>query len=118
KRTKMRFAVGSSGIALFGVTKTPKVNVEPAVIGKTNEGAIPLMHWPVTALVWHSRAIAGSTAVPVSADTVIKPAAPTFAVATANTPVRPGPGLETMPVLPIVAARATMSGTGPAEADR
>src|SRR5262249_54996770 len=50
-----------------------------------------------------------------SADAVIFPLAPTFTVATANTPVPVAPGMSTMPFLPIVAASATMSGIGVAD---
>src|SRR4029434_10422233 len=54
----------------------------------------------------------GSVALPVSADAVIFPLAPTFTVATANAPVPVVPGTFTMPSLVVVAAKATMSGTG------
>jgi len=49
---------------------------------------------------------------------VISAAAPTFAVATANTPVAVGPGMFTMPSPLVVAAKATISGIGVAEAEK
>ena len=45
------------------------------------------------------------------------PLAPTFTVATAKAPVPFVPGIFTMPSLVVVAANATMSGTGVAEAE-
>src|SRR5262245_5093902 len=54
---------------------------------------------------------------PVSVDAVISPPAPTFTVATANTPVPFAPGIFTMPSPLGVAARATMSGVGVVDAD-
>ena len=59
----------------------------------------------------------GSVALPVSADAVIFPLAPTFTVATAKAPVPVVPGTFTMPSLVVVAAKATMSGTGVEEAE-
>ena len=59
----------------------------------------------------------GSVALPVSADAVIVPVAPTFTVATAKAPVPFGPEMFTMPSLVSVAAKATMSGTGVADAE-
>lgn len=54
----------------------------------------------------------------MSADAVMFPLAPTFAVATAKAPVPFVPGIFAMPSLVDVAANATMSGTGVAEAER
>src|SRR5262245_66600991 len=53
---------------------------------------------------------------PVSAEAVNWPRASTFTVATANTPVPFAPGMLTIPGS-ARAARATISGTGPDEAD-
>ena len=53
----------------------------------------------------------------MSADAVILPLAPTFTVATTNTPVPVLPGIFAIPSLVRVAASATMSGTGVAEAE-
>jgi hypothetical protein len=54
----------------------------------------------------------------VFAVAVIVPLAPTFTVATANTPVPVVPGILTMPSLVGVAARATISGIGVGAAER
>ena len=53
----------------------------------------------------------------MSADAVIVDPTPTLTVATAKIPTPDDPGIFTKPVLPTVAARATMSGTGDMEAD-
>src|SRR5262245_26320357 len=59
----------------------------------------------------------GRSAAPMSAEAVIVPPAPTFTVATANTPVPVVPGILTIPSLFRVAARATMSGPSGVEAE-
>ena len=59
----------------------------------------------------------GNDALPVSADAVMFPLAPTFTVATAKAPMPFVPRMFTMPSLVVVAANATMSGTGVAEAE-
>src|SRR4029453_432491 len=59
----------------------------------------------------------GSVALPVSAEAVILPLAPTFTVATANAPVPFIPEIFTIPSLVVVAAKATMSGTGVDDAE-
>ena len=59
----------------------------------------------------------GNDALPVSADAVIVPVAPTFTVATAKAPVLLVPRILTMPSLLRVAAQATMSETGVADAE-
>src|SRR6266536_2578538 len=59
----------------------------------------------------------GNVALPVSADAVILPLTPTFTVATAKAPVPFVPGIFTMPSLVVVATKATMSGTGVADAE-
>src|SRR5689334_5679161 len=61
--------------------------------------------------------VTGNVAAPVSAEAVIWPSTPTLTVATANTPVPVLPGTLTMPSLLMVAASATISGTGEVEAD-
>jgi hypothetical protein len=53
----------------------------------------------------------------VSADAVIVPLAPTFTVATAKAPGPLVPGTLTMPSLVVVAAKATISGTGVGDAE-
>ena len=75
------------------------------------------MHWPLAGLVWQSATLTGRRTPPVSAEAVMRPLAPTFTVAIANTPTPLAPGIPTTPVLPMVAARATMSGTADSEAD-
>src|SRR4030095_12811699 len=60
----------------------------------------------------------GNEELPVSADTVMVPAAPTFTVATAKAPVPFVPGMFAIPSLVSVAANATMSGNGVEEAER
>ena len=75
-------------------------------------------HAPVAGLVSQTKRVTGRLALPVSAEAVIIPPEPTFAVATANTPVPSGPGILETPSFVNVAAKATMSGTGLAEADR
>ena len=60
----------------------------------------------------------GSVALPVSADAVMFPLAPRFTVATANAPVPCVARIFTMPSLVGVTTKATMSGTGVAEAER
>ena len=53
----------------------------------------------------------------MSAETVTAPAAPTLTVATAKAPVGGAPARWMIPVLGLVAARATMSGIGPDAAE-
>ena len=79
-------------------------------------GAAP-RHWPVVGLVSQSARLTGRLIPPVSAEAVMVSLAPTFTVATANTPVPVVPGIFTIPSLVKVAARATMSGIGLAEAE-
>ena len=71
-------------------------------------GPMAETHWPVAGFVSQRLIITGKAAFPVSAEAVIVPVAPTFTVATANTPVPVAPGMSTMP--PLAAAKATMSG--------
>src|SRR5262245_34669255 len=61
--------------------------------------------------------LTGNVNPPVSVDAVIVPSAPTFTVATARAPVPFVPRMFTMPSLVAVAAKATMSGTGVADAE-
>src|SRR2546427_1445902 len=62
--------------------------------------------------------VSGSGTPPVSGDAVTVPLAPTLTVATANTPVPVAPATFTTPLFVSVAARATMSGIGVAEAEK
>jgi hypothetical protein len=83
-------------------------------------------HTLVVGFVWQSAMLTGRLARPVSADAVMLALAPTLTVATAKTPVPVAtarapvsvdPGMSTIPGS-LLAARATMSGTGFVEADR
>src|SRR5262245_623303 len=62
--------------------------------------------------------VTGSTAPPVSADAVMAPETPTFAVATAKKPARGVPARSTMPSLPRVVATAAVAGMGVGEAEK
>ena len=75
------------------------------------------MQSPVTGLVSHRLIATGNVVLLVSADAVIVPVAPTFTVATAKAALPLVPGMFTMPSLVVVAAKATMSGIGVAEAE-
>ena len=61
--------------------------------------------------------VTGNVVLPVSAEAVMVPPAPTFTVATENIPVPVVPGIFVMPSLLIVAAKATMSGVEVDEAE-
>src|SRR5262245_7406773 len=78
---------------------------------------MPEMHCPVAGLVSHKKTFTGKDALPVSADAVMLALAPTLTVATEKAPVPSVPGMFAMPSLVTVAAKATMSGTGVAEAE-
>jgi hypothetical protein len=73
---------------------------------------------PVTGLVSQIKIFTGIFAPPVSADAVMVALAPTFTVATAKAPAPPAPGTFKTPSLLVVAAKATMSGTGELEAEK
>src|SRR5262245_21688567 len=116
KRTKMRLLPGSKGTVPPPVTKTATDGWAPAGMVVVTVGPAGCRHTPAV-LVWQSDTVIGSATVPVSAETVMVPDAPTFTVATAKKPVPVGPGIFTRPSLSTVAARATMSGTGMAAAE-
>ncbi len=59
----------------------------------------------------------GSVESPVSAEAVMSPPVPTFAVATARAPAGVAPLMLTMPSFISVAASATISGVGDVDAD-
>ena len=89
-----------------------------ALIVVVTLGPITEMHWPVAGLVSHRLITTGNATLPVSADAVMPALAPTFTVATPNTPIPLVPGIFTIPGSGgSVAANATMSGTGVAEAE-
>ena len=116
-RTKIRFAAGSKGTLPLPCTKIPKVGVALALICVITLGPIAEIHAPVPGFVSHSKRFTGNVAAPVSAEAVIVAVAPTFTVATEKAPVPLVPGMVTMPSLVVVAARATMSAIGVAEAE-
>src|SRR5262245_2926204 len=104
KRTKIRFTAGSNGTAApEPLTKMPKVAVELAAIAVVTLDEAVLRHRPVPGLVWQIVTVTGTLAVPVSAEAVMDPAAPTFAVATEKAPVAVVPGTTTTPLLVTVA---------------
>src|SRR5262245_34678307 len=69
------------------------------------------LHAP-TASVSQRVMVTGRTVAPVSAVAVMAPEIPTFATATASTPMPVGPGMLVMPSPVRVAATATTSGVG------
>src|SRR5262249_8728661 len=79
-------------------------------------GAGGIRQAPVIAFVSQRTAVTGRVALPVSADTVSLPPAPTFVVATAKVPVPDEPGMFTIPSLPGGAASAMTCGEGSGEA--
>ena len=89
----------------------------PALIVVATLGPIAEMQVPVAGFVSHRKMLIGNAAAPVSAEAVIAAVAPTFTVATEKAPVPFVPGIFTMPSLVVVAAKATMSGTGVADAE-
>ena len=95
-------------------TKIAKVGVALALICRGHTaGPMAEMHCAGSRVgLTRKRCSQAKTALPVSADAVMLPLAPTFTVATAKAPVPVAPGIFTMPSLVSVAAKATMSGTG------
>src|SRR5262245_29581747 len=91
------------------VTKTPKLPVAPAPSVTVTVGDGGDRHAPVATSVRHTRRVSGRFTVPVSALTVMLPADPTLAVATAKLPAPVGPETSTAPALPTVAASAMTS---------
>jgi hypothetical protein len=121
KRTNIRFVAGLKATLPLPWTKIPNVGVALASIVVVTLLAGGAKQAPVVGLVWQRERFTGRVAPPVSADAVIFPLAPTFTVATANTPVPGAPGMLTIPSPPLetpfmVAANATMSGIGVADA--
>ena len=68
-------------------------------------------------MVAQTNGFTGKVTPPVVGMAVMMPVAPTFTVATAKAPVPLVPGILTMPGSGAVAARATMSGIGVADAE-
>ncbi len=95
----------------------PKVGVALAlmlVVTGSVVGIVGFVQAAVAGSVSQIVMLTGRMALPVSTEAVMVPFAPTFTVATANTPVL---AKFTIPSLFSVAANATMSGTGPVEAE-
>ena len=113
----MRLVAGRNGTPATAATKMPKVGVAPPVITVAALGPAAVRHCPVVGLVWQIEIARGKLAGPVSAAAVIIALAPKFTVATAKALDPELPGMCRMPSLLAVAASATMSGTGVAEAD-
>src|SRR5262249_35659099 len=102
----------------------PNVGVAFASIGVVTLGPAVPWQMPVAGVVWQIETLSGKLTFPVSAEAVIIAPAPTFTVATANTPTggvvaaaAVGFGTFTIPSWLIVAAKATISGVGVGDAD-
>src|SRR5262249_6610322 len=111
----MRFVAGLKGTAAVALTKTLNVGVALVLICVCTVGAGATRHCPFCGFVSHSVMVNGRLAVPVFAETVSRPGAPTFTAATAKAPAL---ARRTMPSFGAVAAKATMSGAGCAVARR
>src|SRR5262249_42372831 len=115
-RTKMRLLSGANDTLPVAAAKIPKVGVAAGPMKLVTLSPAGPMH-PPDASVWQSAMVTGRLAGPVSAETVMVPGAPTFTVATAKAPTPLWPGTFKRPSLSTVAANATMSGTGVADAE-
>ena len=113
----MREEAGAKGIEPPACRKTEKVGVLPAAILAATELAGVPRHPPVAGSVWHSVAVTGKAAPPVSAETISAPVVPTLALASAKAPVPPS-GIAAMPLLVAVAVSATTSGTAVVDIER
>src|SRR6185436_9611976 len=114
---KARRKAASRVITPEPCANTPKVGVALAEIVVVTLVPTADLHWPVAGTVSHRNRLTGTVARPVSTETVMVLEAPRLTVATENTPVRVAPGILAMPSPLKVAASATMSGTGVADAD-
>src|SRR5262249_31769830 len=108
---------GSNGTVPLPFRKIAKVGVALALIVVATVGPMADVHSPELGLVSHNVMLSGSVAFPVSTDAIISALAPTFTVATANAPAPLAPRMSTIPLLPAVAPRATISGTDVFDAD-
>src|SRR5215831_13912876 len=99
----IRFDAGSKGTDPLPVTNAVNVGVAPAATCVVTVAPIGEMHSAVAGLVSHSVTVMGRFTLLVSADTVMGPGAPTFTVATPNTPVPVLPRIFTIPSLSRVA---------------
>ena len=109
-------AVDGTGTVSLAERNTENVGVSPPLICVSAVGAAGCRQTPVTGSLRQIVTASGRIALPVLVDAVMSPEAPTLTVATENAPTPPV--TLAMPSPLIVAASATMSGTGVAEADR
>src|ERR1051325_123627 len=112
----MRLFAGSKGIGPVARAKTPKVGAPFARLLAVTLGDGVAMQLP-NCLVAHRVRLIRSVSSPVFAMAVIVVLSPTLTVATAKAFAAALPGMCSMPSFDIVAANATMSGTGLVEAD-
>ena len=115
--TKMRLVCGTNGTLPLAVAKMAKVGFALAPIVVVTVEPIDEMHCPLIGLVWQRLMASGKVAAPVFAVAVIEALAPTLTVATAKAFEPLVPVMCRMPSFCAVAASATMSGTGVAEAE-
>ena len=115
--TKMRLVCGTNGTLPLAVAKMAKVGVALALMVVVTLEPIDEMHWPLIGFVWQRLMARGKVAAPVVAVAVIEALAPTLTVATAKAFEPDVPVMCRMPSFWAVAASATISGTGVAEAD-
>ena len=113
----MRLVCGTNGTLPLAVAKMAKVGVPLAPIVVLMVEPIDEMHWPLIGLVWQRLMASGKVAAPVVAVAMIEALAPTLTVATAKAFEPLVPVMCRMPSFCAVAASATMSGTGVAEAE-
>ena len=85
----MRFVPGANGTAALADINTPNVGVAFALIESDVEDDAVAKQTPLTGSVGQMAMEMGKLATPESALTLIVPAAPTLAVATANAPTPP-----------------------------
>src|SRR3954451_24864568 len=115
----MRDVSGTKSMGALAFTKIEKVGVAPAGKFTWIDWAGGCRHCAFAGLDWHTCAVKGRVAPPVSADTTIGAAIPTLLVATAKAlPWFWLSGTVTMPSCDRVAECAMMSGTGIAEKSR
>src|SRR5262245_33335119 len=114
----MRFFAGSKGMSPWACTNTLNVAVIPSPIGVTTASRGANAHCAVVGSVGQTPMVKGRLAPPASAETVMLSPLPKFDAATAKAPASVREEMSRMPLLPTVAATATMSGTRTRDADR